>query len=100
MKNEASISLQEGLHGRCLVGRQAVEYDVNLQTFRHMPVELLEETYDVDGSMLPLRSGKDFTSSYVERGEQIESAVSDVLWVLRSGLPISIGRIGCARSRA
>ena len=100
VQNESTILLQETLDGRGLMGRQVVENDVNLEALRHVRIELSEETNDIDRSVLPLGASEDLPRCYIESREQVECPMSNVVCVRRSGRPISIGNIGCARSSA
>ena len=97
---KARISSEPALHERSLVNREVVEDDVDLELGLNSSVEFAQERDEVLGPVLFVGPREHFACGDVEGCEEIKGPVADVVVVCRSGIPMSMGRIGWARSRA
>src|SRR3972149_5742722 len=74
---EARVASQPPRDCRCLVRREVVEDDVNLQLLFDLVVQHAEEIDEVRSAMLLLRSGPHFARSHLQNREQVERAVAE-----------------------
>jgi hypothetical protein len=97
MKLDAWMAHQPALDGRGAVRREIVEHDVDVEAWVDTRFDLPQEADEILGAVLCLAARNDLPGGDIERGEQVQRAMPDVVCVRRSGCPKSIGRIGCAR---
>lgn len=67
------------MHGRGLMRRQVVQHDMDVQARLDAGIDVAEERDEVLGAMLLLAAREDFARRDVQRGEQIQGAVSEVV---------------------
>ena len=70
---------QPSFDGRCLVRGEVVQDDVNLKVTRNARFDLPKEGDEVLRAVLLLAASDDLTGRDVQRGEQVERAVSQVV---------------------
>src|SRR5580692_7014176 len=87
VKAKARMTQKPSFHTRRLVGRKVVEHDVDTEVARNLLVECVEELNELDTPMPAPCAADDLAGGYVERGEKIERAVSEV--VVRASLRLS-----------
>jgi len=79
MKMDARMPEQPPMHRRRPMGREVVQHDVDLQRGCDAALDLTEERHEILGAMLLFTPRQDFAGRDVERGEQIERAIPDVV---------------------
>ncbi len=75
------------MDGRRLVSREVVQHDVDLQRRLDARVDVAEERDEILRAMLRLAAREDLARRDVQRGEEIERAVAQVVVGLPLGLP-------------
>jgi hypothetical protein len=81
------MSQQPPLHGGRLVRGQVVADDVDLQPGVGPPVDLVREVAEVDGAVPGGQLADDLAGRGVQRGEQVDRAVPDVVEAAPFGCP-------------
>jgi hypothetical protein len=79
MEVEPLVADQPPLNHRGLVRRKIVEDDVHFEILRNRLIDLAEEVDEVLGPMLLFRLREDVAGGDVERGEQVERTVTNVV---------------------
>src|SRR5579859_2415286 len=67
---KAWVAPQPGLDQRCLVGAVVVEHEVDIELVRHLLVDPVQETLELDRAVLPVRLPDHLAGSDVKSGEQ------------------------------
>src|SRR6267154_4031416 len=79
MKLDARMPEQPPMDRRRSMSREVVQHDVDLQRGGDARLDLPEERHEILGAMLLFAPRQDFTGRDVERGEQVERAIPDVV---------------------
>src|SRR3954452_1858455 len=92
---------QPTMHGRRLMCGEIVQHDVDLHAGLDARVDVAQEHHEILGAMLRGASREDLTRGDIQRGEEIERAMSEVIvgppvravpdpsagWAARAGAP-------------
>ena len=100
MKVDAGMAQRPPMHRRGSVRREDAEHDVDLSRRLDVSIRSREERPRSPAPDAGVGIGRHLAGRHIERREQIQRAVAQVLCVRRSGWPRSIGRIGGARCSA
>src|SRR5690606_15008559 len=73
------VAQQPALHGRCLVGRQVVQDDVDVQVLGDVAVDLVQERDEVGGGVRRADVGDHLPGGDLQGGEQVTGAVALVV---------------------
>ena len=76
---DARVGQQPLVHRRCLMGGQVVADDVDGQAGLGLPVDLVQEVAEVDRPVLGGQLADHLAGGGVQRGEQVDGAVPDVV---------------------
>ena len=75
------------MHRRRLVGGEVVQHDVDLHARLDARVDVAQERHEIQGAMLLFAPRQDSPSRDVQRGEEVEGAMAEVVVGAAFGLP-------------
>src|SRR5208282_6785260 len=76
---DTGVGQQPPVDDRCLVRGQVVADDVDGQAGVGLPVDVVQEVAEVDGPVLGGQAADHLAGGSVQRGEQVDGAVPDVI---------------------
>ena len=85
MQLDAGMGQQPPVHHRCLAGGQVVADHVDGQAGLGLPVDLIQEVPEVDGPVPGGQLAGHLAGGGVQRGEQVDGAVPDVIMAAPPG---------------
>jgi len=94
------VAREPALHGRCLVGAEIVDDEMNLQLGRYGRVDRIEETAELDRPIPRVTPRDDLARRDVQRREERRRPVAHVVMRAALGLPGAEREERAVRSRA